>query len=521
MRLFGLAAITAALWAASPSPADRWWKHVEFLASDHLQGRATGSPGYEQAAQYVAAQMTAAGLRPCGASGYRQPLRLVERRLIEDQSKLALVSGDKDIPLKLGDDAVLSTRVQTEWSTPIPLVFVGYGLSIPERNYDDYRGQDVKGKIAVYIAGSPAHIPGPLRAHFSSLAERAKALRAAGAVGTLMIPNPKTTDVPWSRAKLTRLQPTMALADTSTDDAKGLRFSASLNPDRAGLVFENAPTKLQELLDLATAGKPLPGFALPFSLRAQAVVEKRDVVSENLCGILPGAGPTLKSESVVLSAHLDHLGRGGAINGDEIYNGAMDNASGIATLIEVARLLRTSKTKPRRNIAFVAVTGEEKGMLGSKYFATHPTVPSIVANINFDMYLPLHALKTVMVLGLDESTMRKPLDQVCARLGLKVQPDMEPQRNRFIRSDQYSFIQQGVPALALKFGYELNTPEHELQKQWVAKRYHAPSDDLTQTVDKQAAAQFNRLIEELALTLANQSERPRWNDTSFFKRFAK
>ena len=199
----------------------------------------------------------------------------------------------------------------------------------------------------------------------------------------------------------------------------------------------------------------------------------------------------------------------------------MDNASGIATLIEVARALRARQAKPARNIVFVAVAGEEKGMLGSKYYAAHPTEPEVVANINFDMFLPLHELKLVLALGLDESTLRAPLVEVSHRLGLAVQPDPEPQRNRFIRSDQYSFIQRGIPALALKFGYELNSPEHEIQKQWIATRYHAPSDDLTQPVAKQAAVQFNRLIEELALTVANQRERPRWNDSSFFRRFAK
>jgi Zn-dependent M28 family amino/carboxypeptidase len=271
------------------------------------------------------------------------------------------------------------------------------------------------------------------------------------------------------------------------------------------------------------AGQPLPSFALSARLKATVKVERSEVESQNVAGILRGADPKRRGEYVVVSAHLDHVGVGEPINADRIYNGAMDNASGIAAILEVASTLHETGVKPARSILFVAVTGEEKGLLGSLYFAAHPTVPlaSIVANVNTDMFLPLFPLKTLMVLGLDESDLGQDVRATAKALGLTVQADPEPQRNRFVRSDQYSFIRYGVPALAMKVGYEANTPEAAIAAKWIAERYHAPSDDLNQPVDMSAAGKYVDVVRELALRIANRPDRPRWSDSSFFKRFAK
>jgi len=499
---------------ALAAPAGQWWRHVEFLASDELEGRATGSPGHRKAVDYVSRQLREAGLKPCGTQGYRQPIALVERKLDEAQSRLALVRDGRETELKLGSEAILSTRTDLAESLDAGLVFAGYGLSIPEQGYDDLAGLDLKGKVVVYLSGSPETVPGALRAHFSSAGERAKALLRVGAVGSLSIPNPKNSDVPWSRVIQTRLMPSMAQGYASMDETRGIVFSGSISPDAAGQLFAGTEHKLEELMALSTASKPLPRFPLKPALRAASKITRRQLVSDNVCGMLPGS----MKESVVLSAHLDHLGKSEAAAGDQIYNGAMDNASGVATLIEVARALTQRRARPRRTLVFLAVTGEEKGLIGSRFYASFPAAP-MVANINFDMYLPLHPLEYIMALGLEESTLRQPLEEVCARLKLKVQPDLEPQRNRFIRSDQYSFIRKGVPALALKFGYEPKSAADRTQKEWIAKRYHAVSDDLSQPADREAAVQFNKVIEELALAVANQAERPRWNESSFFRRF--
>jgi Zn-dependent M28 family amino/carboxypeptidase len=240
-------------------------------------------------------------------------------------------------------------------------------------------------------------------------------------------------------------------------------------------------------------------------------------------GVLPGSDPELKNEYIVLSAHLDHLGVGEPIRGDRINNGAIDNASGIGSILEIARELHDSKVHLKRSVLFLAVTAEEKGLLGSAYFAGNPTVPqkSLVANINIDMFMPIHAFRSVMVLGLDESTLGTNVRAAAKADGLAVQGDLEPDRNRFIRSDQYNFIRNGIPALALKVGYEKGSPEEKLQNTWLKERYHAPSDDLNQPVDLEAAAGFNRFMLKLVEQIANQDERPRWHQASFFRRFAK
>lgn len=241
-----------------------------------------------------------------------------------------------------------------------------------------------------------------------------------------------------------------------------------------------------------------------------------------MAAILPGSDPKLKDEYVVLSAHLDHLGVGQPVNGDAIYNGAMDNASGVASILEVARTIRESGAKPKRSILFVAVCGEEKGLQGSKYFANHPTVKAtaIVADINLDMYLPIHSLKMLNVYGLEESDLGDAVRAVAKQFGVDVQGDPEPQRNIFIRSDQYSFIRRGVPALSFKFGAVKGSAEEQLQKSWLKQRYHAPSDDLKQSVDLAGAAKFNEITTALLERVANAAARPEWKPGSFFKRYA-
>ena len=255
-------------------------------------------------------------------------------------------------------------------------------------------------------------------------------------------------------------------------------------------------------------------------MRANVKFESKKLESQNVVGLLPGTDPLLKNEYVVLSAHLDHIGTGQPINGDGIYNGAMDNASGIATLIETALALQQEKL--RRSVIFVAVTAEENGLLGSKYFAARPTVPAtaLVANINIDMFLPLFPLRSLIVQGLEESNLADDLQAVGNSLQLQILSDPEPECNAFTRSDQYSFIQRGIPSASLKVGFVKGSPEHEIIKRWRTERYHGPADDLQQPVDFQSAADFNRAYLRIVKAVANRNERPQWKADSFFRRFA-
>lgn len=508
---------------AAPATAEAadWWRHVAFLADDDMRGRETGSPEHRKAANYVSDQFEKAGLQPAGSHGYLQPVTFRSRRIDESKSSLAIVRKGKAMPVVLGDEASFGMRIDAAPAVDAPLVFAGHGLRIPEASHDDFDGLDVTGKVVVYLAGAPKHVPGALSAHYQSAGERWATLKALGAVGTISVANPKAMDVPWERSAPNRLNPAMALADPSLDETAGQQLSVAFNPAKAERLFEGSGHTFAEVLKAADEGTPLPHFPLQGTVKAAVAVDTATVESQNVVGVVRGRDPELADEFVVLTAHLDHVGIGGEVNGDTIYNGAMDNASGIATLLEAARAVTANR--PRRSVAFVAVTAEEKGLLGSRYFALNPTVPKtgIVANINMDMFLPLFPMKMLMVLGLDESDLGDDVRAVAAAMDVAVQADPEPQRNRFIRSDQYSFIREGVPALAMKVGYEEGSPEAAIAAAWTHDRYHAPSDDLDQPIDRGAAAAFTSLVGDLCLKVANRDARPRWDDASFFKRFAR
>lgn len=501
----------------------RWWKHIEYLAADAMQGRDTGSEGHRKAAQYAASQFERLGLKPAGTQAYIQPVGFHVRKIDEAHSSVALVRDGKSEALKLGEDAMFSLR--PDGPAPeldAPLVFAGYGLKIPEAHYDDLAGLDLKGKLVVYVSGGPKQIAGPLKSHYSSTGERWKALRAAGAVGIVTIQNPRNADIPWARQATARFQPAMSLADPALSETQGLALSLVLNPAHADKVLSGSGHSIAEILAAADADKPLPHFAIPARLKSKLAMKQWDVESQNVAGVLTGSDPKLRNEYVVVSAHLDHVGVGEAINGDRIYNGAMDDASGVASVLEIARLLHESMAKPRRSVLFLTVTGEEKGLLGSRYFAMHPTVDmkAVVADINLDMFLPLHALKSLEVMGLDESTLGDELREVARGANVQIRADSQPDRNLFIRSDQYNFIRRGVPALAFKFGADPGSPEEKLHKEWLRTRYHAPSDDLNQPVDKAAAAQFDRIMLALVEKVADDAAQPSWKPNSFFRRFA-
>jgi hypothetical protein len=520
----GLLIVPPCLHAAPDyaSEGKDWWAYIEKLADDGMEGRNTGSAAYNRAADYVAGQFATAGLRPAGNKGFFQPMKFAVRQIDEAHSSLELVREGHTEPLSLSDDANFNLPSGMAESLEAAAVFVGFGLVVPELGIDDLAGQDLKGKIAVFLSGGPKSIPGPIKAHYSANKQRWAAFKKAGAIGLATIPNPKSSDVPWSRSTLARLQPKMTLADPRLDDSAGMKISLRINHANADKFLVGTGHTIAELLKLADDDQPLPRFPLQARVRAKVAARKSTVTSMNVAGVLPGSDPILKNEYVVISAHLDHLGVGEPINGDKIYNGAMDNAAGVASLLQIAHWLSAAGTSPKRSVLFLAVTGEEKGLQGSKYFANHPTVPkaAIVADVNMDMFLPLFPLKLVRVFGLDESTLGDEMRSICSSLGYEVQSDPEPDRNIFIRSDQYSFIQQGIPSIFFGFGYQPDSPEHQQIRDWLKTRYHAPSDDLQQPVDKPAAAQFNHIALTLVARVANEPARPAWNPQSFFRRFA-
>ena len=525
-------AIAILLLQPAASDGQRWWAHIQFLADDSLQGRNVGTPGFEKAAAYVEQQFKEIGLKPGGTSGYRQAVKLESRTLVPEESSVALVRDGQPEPLAPREDATLSARGELNGSIDAPMVFVGYGLSIPDAKWDDLAGQDLHGRIAVYVtAPVPADVSGNVRSHVSSTGERWAVLRKAGAIGVATLPSLTGTaggrgnsPAPAGpRMAAPAPPPAVVLADPELQEQAGEKVALSVTRRGADKLLAGSGHSFDELAALVRDKKPLPRFPLTGTLRVHAALNREPVASENVVGIYEGSDPGLKSEYVVMSAHLDHVGVGRPLNGDTIYNGAMDDASGVASVIEIARHLKASGATPKRSIVFMTVTAEEKGELGSKYFAAHPTVPlgKIVADINLDMFLPLYPLKVIEVQGLTESSLGEAVRAAAKEQGVDVQTDREPEQNRFIRSDQYSFIRSGIPSLAFKFGYESGSPEEKIRRDWVRDVYHKPNDDLQQKVDVDAAAAFDRVIEALLRRVADDPSRPTWNDASFFKRFAK
>jgi Zn-dependent M28 family amino/carboxypeptidase len=523
------------------TPADQaagqaWWAHVKALADDSMQGRVTGSEGYLRAARYVVSQFDSVGLQPAGVNRYYQPVRFDVTRVLADKSSMTLLAEGRKNPLVLGRDAILGARGIQPASITAPLVFIGYGLHLPEAKYDDFDSPEMpaaslKGKIVVFINGGPGQLAGALKS-FARTSPLAHALADAGALGSIAIPTPKSMDFPWDRVASSSLQSGMRLAADPKDAAVAARhpvladlhhtmLSGTFNPAEAEKLFAGTGHTFAELLALADAQKPLPRFDLKKSLTASVVTENTSVESPNILAKLEGSDPVLKNEYVIVSAHLDHLGIGAPINGKTIYPGAMDDASGVASVLEIAKTFSQNRQRPKRSMLFVIFTGEEKGLLGSRYFAGRPTVPEagIVADFNMDMFMPIFSLKKLHVQGLLESTLAEDARAVGAEHDIEIAVDPEPDRNSFIRTDQYSFVLAGVPALAMKFGWTAGSAEYKAWRQWLAQRYHSTEDNLSQPVDSAAAAQFNSFLGDLARRVANNPGRPQYVESSFFHRF--
>jgi hypothetical protein len=498
--------------------ATQWWVDITALAGDDMQGRMTGSPGFLRAADYVMARFKAIGLTPAGTQGFLQSVAMESQTVDQHASSADLVAADGVItPLNVGTDTrIAAGGAPAADQVDAPLVFLGYGLHLPDQGCDDFEGMDLKGKIAVVLSGGPENISGAIKsnARFS----QTKLLGKLGAVGMITLTTPHQVEIPWARQLALAEQPGMYLAAAELRNTPDGFLGAAIDPARSEALFTGSGHGFAELCALADAGKPLPHFALPFRLRGHVASVRQPVSSPNLVAKLQGRDPKLAGQYVAVSAHLDHLGIGVPINGDSIYNGAMDDASGVATVLDIAQRLKKGP-RPRRSVLFLVFTAEEKGLLGSHYYARNPTVPkgSLVADLNFDMSLPLWPLTSVYAPGEAESTLGADARAVAATQGLTMAPDPLPERNVFIRTDQFSFVREGVPALAFKFGFAKGTPQFDIEHEWRADRYHAPSDDLQQPgVMKEEAVKLDAFVTALAVRVADADAAPEYLTTSVF-----
>ena len=522
-----LGSTLAAAALAQPAPGDPmaaakraspWWGHIAVLAASDKQGRLTGSPGYQAAADYVAARFKDYGLKPGGTDGYFQPVDF-EVQVVDQARSTVTISAPGAPDLAAPDLMVLSAGVQQPLMIKAPLVFVGYGVHLPRAGHDDFAGLDLKGKVAVLIRGGPGDLPGPLKA-YASAEELAPLLEARGAVGLISISTPGRSETPWARTMAAGAQPGMYLSEPSLRRFHGAFFSAQMNPDRAEAIFAGAERTFAELAGLAEVGQPLPSVALKSSVEAHVAVSTSRITAPNVVGVLPGSDPTLAAQAVVLSAHLDHLGVGAPENGaDGIFHGAMDNASGVASILEMARRMQREHAHPKRSIIFLAVCGEEKGLLGSRYFASRPSVfdGHLEADINLDMFLPIIPLKRLVAYGDADSTLGATAREVAAAHGVLIVADPAPDRFIFIRSDQYAFIRKGVPALMFEFAGAPGSVEERTLTDWRFLRYHGQADDLDQPVDLAAAEQFDAMMMDLLLRVADADQAPAWLDGSLYK----
>lgn len=496
--------------------------HMRFLADDLLEGRRTATRGYDIAARYVAARFEELGLEPAGPSGsWFQPVPMLQMTTVGEECSLVLHRDGRDVELEHGPD-FLARATSEEASVTAPVVFAGFGVTAPELGYDDYAGLDVRGKIVAVLLGSPSTFPSDQRAFYSDRAVQARNAAARGAAGLLGIYTPEREKrMPWESA----LRHSHWPSSSWVDEAGKPRFStllpaAAVSIKGARELFAGAPHTLDEVFAAAEAGRP-PAFELPVRASLRTVGRGKRAESPNVAAVLRGSDPRLKDEYVVLSAHLDHLGVDpSGKEGDRIYNGAYDNASGIAVMLEVAKAF-TRLPAPRRSVLFLAVTGEEEGLNGSEYFTNNPTVPidRVVANTNLDMFLMLYPLRDVVAFGAEHSTLDRVVREAAGRLGIEVSPDPFPEQVLFIRSDHYSFVQQGVPAIFLTVGLESADPKVDAKAvwaRWMQEVYHKPGDDMSQEIDFGSGAQFARLNFLISYQVAQEDERPAWKPGDFF-----
>jgi len=531
--LLGAALTTADRQAPANASANRVRAHIDFLASDLLQGREPGTPGFDIAAEYVASQFRQLGLTPAGDAGsYFQRVPLLAYRLTDRGSFVLRDAGGRTVPLAFGTDylpgrAVVAAARDTDGQhrihvEAVPLVFAGFGVVSPERRRDDYAGLDVRGKVVVVLSGAPLDYPSEERAFYASgRTKRAEAARHR-AVGLISVNTPEE-DARTRFADNARIWDNWAMTWRQAngdpfDPVPSVPALATLSAAAGETLFQGAPTTFRQLASVAESRQPaeLPHVPLTWSLDATLAIETKPVESRNVAGLLPGVGAGAKDDVVVLSAHLDHLGVTAPVNGDSINNGALDNAAGIATTLEVARLFVDAPQRPRRSVLVLAVTAEEKGLIGSEYFARNPTVPRerIVADVDLDMPILKYDFTDVVAFGADRSTVGDAVRRAADRLHVRLSPDPMPEEGLFTRSDHYRFVERGVPAVFLMTGFA-NGGEKQF-KEFLATCYHRPCDDTAQAIDYNAGAKFARINYEIARELADAAERPAWKAKDFF-----
>ncbi|MEI9979781.1 MAG: M28 family peptidase [Edaphobacter sp.] len=510
MRRSLTAALLLSLSLAAPAQSTQkpdaatasWWAQTVALSNDKMEGRDTGTEAYERAAKYVADQFQSAGLKPAGDNGtffQRVPMHQID--LDRDKSSVEILTPEGKVTATFHFTTEVTTVPrESSVSLEAPLIFLGYGMPPADL--------DLKGKIAVFFGNTPAGIPPSDYNTFT--ARRLRALTQAGVAAILSIDNPTGTEPFHWPAAYAR---SVSIIGTTAPTANG-PVVIRINSASLEALFAASGHKSSDIVTAGSKGEPLTTFPLNLTTRIRLTTTSKDISAPNILAILPGSDPKLASEYVALSAHLDGYGYGTPVLGDNLYNGTLDDAAYVALLTELAKNLQHHP--PARSLLFCIFTGEEKGLLGSAYFTQHLTVPkeNIVADLNLDQLRPIFPLNILTMEGLTDSTLGETVRTVAAQYKIEIRPDLEPERRLFTRADNYNFVRIGVPIASFIFGYDKGSPEEVTYRDWYARRYHKPQDDIKTPIDWAAAAKFNAFYQSLTLAIANAPTRPQWLSTS-------
>lgn len=514
--------VDAAMASIEPATIEH---HMRVLAHDSLAGRAPGTAGYASSAVYAEEQLQELGLLPAGpAGGWRQDVPLRQSTVVEDESSLSVWTPIGTHTMRYDQDFYLGAdplreRVEIELAE---VVFVGFGVSAPDLGYDDYAEADVDGKVVMYLNGAPAHFPSNERAYYSSGATKAAEAIARGAIGTMTFWAPDDPRLRWDVNAARSKRGAYAWLDDNGTPNRGdtrLMGSASLNHAAVEALFQGAYVSLEDAIAAAQEGIP-QSVLMATRVSITTATSHRDVDSWNVLAKLEGSDPELRDEYVTYVAHIDHFGVGVEVDGDDVYNGAHDNASGTAIVLEIARAFANLPEAPRRSILFMIVTAEEWGLLGSDYFVQNPTVDqsNLIANFSLDMPFLFHPLRDIVPYGAEHSSMGGSVAQAAEHMGISIGPDPIPEQVLFIRSDHFSFIRQGIPALFIKSGFETGDERDgsAMNTAFRQDRYHTPFDDMSQDFDFGAGADHARVNFLTGYIIAQEHDRPRWNPGDFF-----
>ncbi len=499
--------------------ASRIRAHTRFLASDLLEGRGVGARGGDLATEYLAAQLALIGAKPAGENGtFFQPVPLVGVET-KPTSSLTASAKEKSLPLHWIEDFVGTTQTQRKQvDFDGEAVFVGHGITAPEFGWDDYRGTDVRGKVVVLFTNEPPSddpkfFGGSALTYYGRWTYKFEEAARHGVVGAIIIHTTRTAGYGWDVVKSSwgREDPQVKLRSRETPTA----FTGWVSQQKGEELAELSGKTIDSLLQ-ASNRKGFRAFPMNFRLRGTIQSAVRDIQTRNVAGLVPGSDPQRQDEAVIVTAHWDHLGIGSAVEGDSIYNGAVDNATGCAMVLEMARVWAGLERRPARSALFLFVTAEEGGLRGSEYYAANPLIPpaKTILNINFDAFYPFGLTTDVVVSGAERTTLWPLTQEIASREGLVIKPDPRPEQGSYYRSDHFSMAKIGIPAFSIHGGAQFEgKPENFSEtvfREYNSKHYHQPSDEYSESWDFSGLGQMAHFGFMLGTAAADVTQIPTW-----------